>query len=331
MNWLLEKSELSVRKACDLVGLSRSGWYRAPTLDPDRDRDVQDGLNKVVDQYNRWGFWKCFYWLRQQGNEWNHKRVLRVYREMGLNLQRRTKKRVPKRKRQPLEVPEQANVMWSMDFMQDTLMCGKRFRVLNIMDEGVREILHVEVDTSLPAARVVRALEQIKAERPLPKQIRVDNGPELIAQKLLDWCEANDVHLHHIQPGKPAQNAYIERFNRTFRTEVLDAHIFNRLSEVKEIVHDWMTIYNQERPHSALGNLPPSYYAHQQMSSPDRQAGENNQSLSPAKRKASLKPQSRYPSGINGPLPAKAGPLHLFRWNLDCSHKQQNYIFKWSH
>lgn len=331
MSWLLEQSKLSIRKACDLVGLSRSGWYRPSSVDPGYEVELQDALNGVVEKNSRWGFWKCFHRLRQLGHEWNHKRVWRVYCDMRLNIPRRTKKRIPARERQPLEVSAEANVMWSMDFMQDTLVCGKRFRILNIMDEGVREVLHIEVDTSLPAARVVRALDQIKAERPLPRQIRVDNGPELIAQKLTQWCEDNAVHLHHIQPGKPAQNAYIERFNRTFRTQVLNAHLFNRLSEVREIVHDWMMIYNLERPHSALGNLPPTQYAQQQMSSPDRQAGENNQLLSPEQGKAPLETLSRSPSGINGLLPAKAGPLPLFRWNLDSSLSPRNYIFKWSH
>ena len=206
---------------------------------------------------------KCYYWLRHQGHRWNHKRVWRVYRSNGFNLPRRTKKRLPARIKQPLEVPAEPDRMWSMDFMHDTLMHGKRFRTLNIFDEGVREIAAIEIDTSLPAARVIRVLEQIKESRSLPQQIRVDNGPELISSSLVAWCKENGVHLQHIQPGKPTQNAYVERFNRTYRHEVLDAHLFESLEQVREITHHWMISYNEERPHQSLGNVPPTVFRNQ--------------------------------------------------------------------
>ena len=131
------------------------------------------------------------------------------------------------------------------------------------MDEGVREILAIEVDTSLPGERVVRVLEQLKESYTLPKQIRVDNGPELISSVLASWCQENQVLLHHIQPGKPTQNAYIERFNRTFRREFLDANLFTSLSQVQDLVFEWMSTYNEQRPHCALGNLPPTIFRHQ--------------------------------------------------------------------
>ena len=183
---------------------------------------------------------------------------------MRLNLPRRTKRRLPKRVKQPLEVPPEPNQMWTMDFMSDSLVFGQRFRTLNVVDEGTREALAIEVDTSLPAERVIRVLERIKDSRPLPKQIRVDNGPELISSKLVEWSEKNGLALQYIQPGKPTQNAYIERFNRTFRHEVLDAYLFRSLSEVREIVHHWMFTYNEERPHDSLGNLPPETFRRQQ-------------------------------------------------------------------
>jgi putative transposase len=244
--------------------LDRPRWYRPAADRAARDAAIIDRLNEVVGKHGRWGFWKCYHWLRQRGETWNHKRVLRVYREMKLNLPRRAKRRLPARVRQPLDAPAQPDRMWSMDFMHDTLYHGKRFRTLNVFDEGVREALAIEVDTSLPAERVIRVLEQLKDSRPLPQQIRVDNGPELISAKLVAWCEANGVKLHHIQPGKPTQNAYIERFNRSFRHEVLDAHLFGSLGEVRETVHHWMTAYNEERPHAALGHLPPRTYSQQQ-------------------------------------------------------------------
>lgn len=282
VNQLLKTEKVSLNRACGLVGISRSGWYRgADSRTKEADKAVQDALNKVVERNPRWGFWKCHHSLRLKGHPWNHKRVWRVYCQMGLNLPRRTRKRIPKRQAQPLEVSAQPNQMWSMDFMHDTLTCGKRFRVLNIIDEGVREALRIEVDTSLPAARVVRVLEQLKQERPLPKQIRADNGPELISTTLINWCEHNGVALHHIQPGKPTQNAYVERFNRTFRTELLDAYLFDRISQVREMVADWMEIYNTERPHDALGNLPPAVFCATSMSSPVGQSGKNNELLLP--------------------------------------------------
>jgi putative transposase len=245
------------------MGVSRATWYREPVDSAQRDAPVIARLNEVISKHGRWGFRKCYHWLRQHGELWNHKRVLRVYRSMNLNLPRRAKRRLPIRLRQPLEVPAAPGRMWSMDFMHDTLYCGKRFRTLNIIDEGVREALAIEVDTSLPAERVIRVLEQLKDSHPLPEQIRVDNGPELISSKLVAWCERHNIRLHHIQPGKPTQNAYIERFNRSLRREVLNAHLFSSLSEVREIIHHWLISYNEERPHSSLGNLPPKAYKQQ--------------------------------------------------------------------
>jgi putative transposase len=150
--------------------------------------------------------------------------------------------------------------MWSMDFMHDRLYGGRAFRTLNVMDEGVREALAIEVDTSLPAERVVRLLEQLKERRGLPEQLRVDNGPELISERLASWCEENEVKLAYIQPGKPPQNAFIERFNRTYRNEVLDANLFESLEDVQELSWQWIIEYNEERPHDSLGRIPPSEY-----------------------------------------------------------------------
>lgn len=217
-------------------------------------------LNQVISKHSRWGFWKCFRCLRLQGYGWNHKRVYRVYCTLKLNLPRRTKKRLPQRRKVSLSVVPQSNWMWSIDFMHDSLMNGRRFRTLNILDEGVRECLSIEVDTSLPSARVVRALEQLKSWRGVPKQLRVDNGPEFISSTLVSWCDSNGVELNYIQPGKPTQNAFIERFNRTFRYELLDAYLFETLDQVREMSWQWMRQYNEERPHEALGNMPPAMF-----------------------------------------------------------------------
>jgi len=274
VGWLIQEAELPVARACRALGTARAAWYRPPADRTGKDAPVIERLNQVVSKHGRWGFWKCFHWIRQRGETWNHKRVLRVYQSMKLNLPRRAKRRLPARLRQPLEVPREAHQMWSMDFMHDTLYHGKRFRTLNILDEGVREALAIEVDTSLPAERVIRVLDQLKQSRPLPRQIRVDNGPEFISAKLTAWCETHAVILHHIQPGKPTQNAYIERFNRSLRREVLDAHLFGSLTEVREVVHQWMISYNEERPHQALGNLPPRTFR-------ENQSITNNQTTAP--------------------------------------------------
>ena len=152
------------------------------------------------------------------------------------------------------------NHTWSFDFMSDTLYSGHRYRILNIIDEGVREALHITVGTSLSSKRVVRVLEGIVAEQGKPRRIRVDNGPEMTSSTFTQWCEEKEIEIIYIQPGKPTQNAYIERFNRTFRTEVLDANLFHTLEQVREITWAWMISYNEERPHAALGNIPPTEF-----------------------------------------------------------------------
>ena len=224
-----------------------------------------DALNALVQDptRSRWGFWKCFNRLRLDGKPWNFKRVWRVYCNMNLNQKRRTKKRIPDRIPAPLDVPAAENYSWSFDFMSDSLYNGVRFRVLNILDEGVREALDIVIDTSLPASRVVRTLEQLKAERGLPQMIRVDNGPEMVSEVFSNWCKDNNVKICYIEPGKPNQNAYIERFNRSYRTEVLDPHLFDSLAQVRELSWAWMLSYNEERPHESLGNIPPSEFKRQ--------------------------------------------------------------------
>lgn len=255
-----EEKGLSVARACKAARLSRAAYYR-PGLDwGERDGPVMEALNAVLDRRPRWGFWKCFDRLRNDGHRWNHKRIHRVYCQMRLNLPRRTKKRLPIRLRQPLAVPAAVNAVWSIDFMSDSLYNGRRFRTLNVLDEGVREALAIEIDTSLPARRVVRVLTRLVELRGTPQAIRMDNGPELIAETFLSWCENNGIEPRHIQPGKPDQNAYIERFNRTYREEVLNAYVFEDLDQVRQISADWIRDYNEERPHEALGSLPPARF-----------------------------------------------------------------------
>ena len=186
-----------------------------------------------------------------------------MYRTLALHLKRKPKKRVPVRTAQALAVPERANQTWSLDFMSDALANGRAFRTLNVIDDFNREALWIEVDTSLPAERVVRVLEQLLEWRGKPTQIRMDNGPELISQRLESWATEKHIELLHIQPGKPVQNAYIERFNRTYREDVLDAYLFDDLEEVRTITERWLEDYNTIRPHEALQGVSPRQFARQ--------------------------------------------------------------------
>jgi putative transposase len=257
---LVTEHQLPVRHACRAVGLSRTAWYRRPDDRATRDGAVRTALLALVEQHGRWGFWKCFDRLRLLGHLWNHKRVHRVYCALRLNVPRRTKRRVPNRLRQPLVAPSVLNRVWALDFMHDALYGGRRFRTLNILDEANREALAIEVGVSIPAARVIRVLEQLLALYGRPARLRIDNGPEFLAQEFVDWCAAQQIALHYIQPGKPDQNAFIERFNRTYRAEILDAYVFDSIREVQDLTDDWLPTYNDDRPHDALGRIPPTRF-----------------------------------------------------------------------
>jgi putative transposase len=251
---------LSAVRACRAVGLSRAAYYR-PTPDPvTRDGAVITALQAVVTTRTRWGFWKCFDALRLEGHPWNHKRVHRVYCALRLNLPRRTRRRLPQRPRVPLDAQPELNRTWTLDFMTDLLYDGRQFRTLNVLDEGNREGLAIEIGLSLPSTRVIAVLEDLIAWAGAPQTLRVDNGPEFVSHVFVEWCARRTITIHYIQPGKPAQNAYIERFNRTYRTEILDAHIFGSLADVRELTRTWLVTYNTQRPHDSLGRVPPLTY-----------------------------------------------------------------------
>ncbi len=254
---LVAEHWLPVRRACQAVRLTRAAWYRPPPAPLVRDAAVIEALTEVVAQNPRWGFWKCVGRLRLLGHPWNAKRVYRVYCALRLNLPRRTKRRPPQRERQPLEAPAVLNHTWALDFMHDRLYDGRPFRTLNVLDEGNREGLAIEIATSLPSWRVVAVLEELVAIHGTPTALRLDNGPEFVAEGVAQWAVTQGVVLRFIQPGKPDQNAYIERFNRTYRGEVLDAHLFASLDEVRAVTADWLRRYNTERTHDSLGRVPP--------------------------------------------------------------------------
>ncbi len=197
--------------------------------------------------------------LRSQG--WGKTRAWRVYTALKLNLPRRSNRRLPDRIREPLEIPQEASHTWSADFMADALWSGRRFRTFNVNDDFNRESMKIEIDTSLPSARVIRALDELIEMRGSPRWLRLDNGPEFISTALRDCAQRHGVELVQIQPGKPTQNALIERFNRTYRTEVFDRYVFTSLAEVRRMTEDWRPRYNHHRPHRSLGGLPPAKFA----------------------------------------------------------------------
>jgi len=252
---------ISQRQACKTLRLQRSTVQYKPR--PKLDVDVIGELNSLVARHPAIGFWQSYYRIRNKGIVWNHKRVYRVYTELRLNIRRRSRKRLPARVKQALYQPEVKNEVWSIDFMSDTLWDGRRYRLLNIVDDYNRELLHIEADLSLPTLRVIRVLEYLKEFRGLPGIIRVDNGPEFISHKLDQWCKQNKITLMFIQPGKPMQNGYIERCNGNIRKELLNAYVFTTLTEVREKAEEWMIDYNNERPHKSLGYRAPKVFAEQ--------------------------------------------------------------------
>ncbi len=249
---------MSERWACDAIELSRTVYRYEPG--PTRDLEIGEALQQLAAKHPEMGFGKFFCMLRRAGKSWNHKRVHRVYCGMKLNKRRKHKRRLPTRNPAPLAVPEAVNQCWSADFMSDALWDGRRFRTFNVVDDYNREALGIEIDLSLPSQRVVRVLDQIALWRGLPARLRFDNGPEFTAIAVADWAEANGVELEFIKPGKPMQNGFIERFNRTFREAVLDMYIFESLNQVRSQTDAWLEIYNHHRPHNSLGGMPPSEY-----------------------------------------------------------------------
>ena len=183
------------------------------------------------------GFWEMLQGPEAKKYPWNHKRVYRVYCKLKLNQKRRAKKRLPKRIRQPLMVPQRPNHVWSADFVSDALYSGSRFRAFTVIDDFNREVVAIEIDTSLTAKRLIRVFERLQFTRGLPDVLRVDNGPEFISSELVTWAESAGMMILYIQPGEPNQNAYIERFNRTYRDEVLNLYLFESLTEVREITY----------------------------------------------------------------------------------------------
>jgi putative transposase len=250
--------KISLARACRLMGLSRSVYQYQHTQNSDF--EIKEIVKNIAYTHKRYGFRKVFHTMRQRGFKWNHKRIYRIYRLLGLNLKKKPKKRLPTREKVTLYQPAMSNEIWSLDYMSDALVSGKKFRTANVIDDYNREVIVLNASVSLPSCRVVKLLDNVAQIRGYPSKIRMDNGPENISKTMKGWAEKHKIELVYIEPGEPAQNGYIERFNRTYREEVLDMYLFQSIEHVQKITDDWMNEYNNQRPHHSLGNLTPREY-----------------------------------------------------------------------
>ena len=236
------------------IGWSRSTWYYESKID---DTEIIEKFKELLETHSNRGFENYYHRIRREGYKWAWSRMLRVYREMGLVRRPKVRKRIPEELRKPLYQPEELNEVWSMDFMSDNLDDGRPFRVLNIIDDCIRESLLSAGSISYPAQRVVRRLEELIEYYGVPKYIRTDNGPEFRSHEYKDWCKINGIERVYSKPGKPMQNGYIERFNRTFREDVLDAYLFSSTKQFNVLALKWCEDYNDNHPHKSLGKISP--------------------------------------------------------------------------
>lgn len=249
---------LGVTRACGLVGISRSLYRyrscRSPAL------ELKGRIAELAAQKRRYGYRRIQVLLRREGWSVNHKRTYRLYREQGLMVRKRKRKRIGIAERLVLPRPTAPNQSWSMDYVADGLIDGRKLRVLAIVDDYSRECLTLEVDTSLPGTRVVKVLERLADLRGLPRSITVDHGPEFEGQALDAWAYKRAVRLAFIRPGKPVENAYVESFNGRFRDECLNEHWFVSMQHARSMIEAWRIEYNTERPHSSLNDLTPEEF-----------------------------------------------------------------------
>lgn len=252
----LKNRRFSERRACRLVGFSRSASWRP--LKERNDEPLRSRLKQLAERYPRYGYPTLHDMLKTEGLAINPKRPYRLYREEGLQVRTKRRKKLI-RPRIPMLVPDSVNQRWSMDFVSDQLANGRRFRVLNIVDDYSREIVLQVVDFSISGYRVARELDRL--ERKLPKSIVCDNGPEFTCKAMFFWSKKTGTKLHFIQPGKPTQNAFVESFNGKFREYCLDMHWFASITDARSIIDDWRLHFNEVRPHRSLGRIPPAVFA----------------------------------------------------------------------
>jgi putative transposase len=250
----------SLRRACRIIGLSTATWRYQPQSDPTT-TTLLERLKVHAADRPRFGYRRLHTLVDREGLRVNHKRVYGIYRQAGLQVRRRRRKRLTRGQRVPLSAPSRRGERWSMDFMVDTLADGRGFRTLNIVDDFTRECVAIEVDRSLPGLRVVRVLDRLAEAIGLPDILVMDNGPEFSGRALDTWAYARGVQLRFIRPGKPIENAFVESFNGKFRDECLNEHWFASVAEARMLIEAWRIDYNTVRPHSALHGATPEQFA----------------------------------------------------------------------
>jgi len=256
---LMTERDFGVTHACGLVSISRSLYrYRSRRSDC---AALRARIGEIAAMKRRYGYRRVHVVLRREGWTMNRKLTYRLYREAGLAVRRRKRKRIGPFERLPLPKPQAANLSWSMDLVSDGLADGRRLRCLTIVDDCTRECLAIEVDTSITGVRVRAVLQRLAERRGLPASITVDHGPEFEGQVLDVWAYSANVRLSFIRPGHPNENAYIESFNGKFRDECLNEHWFVTMAQARRVIENWRVEYNTERPHSSLGDLTPEEYA----------------------------------------------------------------------
>lgn len=255
-----EKVNISERRACRLVGLSRSVLHY--DAKPDHENEVLAArLVKLAHERRRFGYRRLHALMEREGTHANHKRIYRLYREAGLAVRRRRKRHGVMIEREQLALPGAPNEVWSIDFVMDALSNGRRVKCLTVVDDFTKEAVDIVVDHGISGLYVARALDRAARFRGYPKAVRTDQGPEFTSRALDQWAYANGVTLKLIQAGKPTQNAYIESFNGKFRDECLNEHWFTTLAHARAVIAAWRQDYNEQRPHSALNYLAPSEFA----------------------------------------------------------------------
>lgn len=256
--WAVKEKSVSISLACRTFKISKTCYHHISKFN-DENEVIANWLKDLSIIQKRWGFGLCFLFLRNvMGFQWNHKRVYRIYCELKLNLRIKPRRRLKREKPEKLSVPQTPNNTWSMDFMSDALVDGRKFRTFNVIDDFNREGLCIDVDISLPSERIIRTLEQVIEWRGKPEYIRCDNGPEYISKTIRLWAKKQKITILYIQPGNPQQNAYVERYNRTVRHEWLNMYEFTSIEQAQEEADKWLWMYNNERPNMAIGGITPA-------------------------------------------------------------------------
>lgn len=255
--YVISSHHVSISRACRITCLPKSMYYYTKVKD---DSATILKLRELAEKHPTEGQDLYYSRIRREGLIWNYKRVRRVYLLLGMNRRRKARKRAPGCVKQPLLQPERPGITWSLDFMSDVLTNKRKFGTFNVIDDYNRQAIAVEVAHSMPAATVTRLLERIIKEQGKPERFRTDNGPEFISREFRDWCAGKDIQVQYIQPGRPMQNGYIERFNRTFRENILDAYLFEDIMQVQILAEEWMQDYNYNRPHESLEGKAPMEY-----------------------------------------------------------------------